>query len=62
MIHYNLFLFLPQLGRICNRISCWNFDPGQTHRICIRKAKRTPEKFEIEGIVVTRDPAPFEPR
>ena len=45
-----------------NRISCWNFAPGQTHRICIRKAKRTPENFEIEGIVVTRDPAPFEPR
>lgn len=45
-----------------NRISFYELNPGEKHRIYLKKGNRTQDGFEIEGIAVTDNPEAFEPR
>ena len=45
-----------------NRISFYELNPSEKHRIYLKKGNRTQDGFEIEGIAVTDNPEAFEPR
>ena len=45
-----------------NRISFYDFVPGKTYQIRLKKGEKTLDGFELEGIVVTDSPGSFEPR
>ena len=45
-----------------NRISFYDFEPGKTYKVRLKKSEKTLDSLEIEGIVVTDSPGSFEPR